>query len=103
MMAYWNAVMSISAQFEGLEFHHVQHDSIQAADIFAKFSAWREPVPKNTFLERLFKPSIKWQGDPEPDTQDDVSTPELVVPVAIEPDDAWHNGGLGARSNFFGT
>src|SRR3990170_945842 len=64
MAAYRNAVLWISARFEGLEFHHVARDSNQAADVLARMGAKRDPVPKNTFLERLFKPSVVWQeGD----------------------------------------
>ncbi|XP_073353717.1 uncharacterized protein [Aegilops tauschii subsp. strangulata] len=63
MAAYRNAVLRISARFEGLEFHHVARDSNQAADVLARMGAKRDPVPKNTFLERLFKPSVVWQDD----------------------------------------
>src|SRR6266566_1759654 len=61
MAAYRNAVLKISARFEGLEFHHVSIDSNQAADVLARLGAKHDPVPKNTFLERLFKPSVVWQ------------------------------------------
>ena len=63
MAAYRNAVLQISARFEGLEFHHVARDSNQAAEVLACMGAKRQPVPKNTFLERLFKPSVIWQDD----------------------------------------
>ena len=35
MASYRNAVLKISAQFEGLEFHHVARENNQAADILA--------------------------------------------------------------------
>ena len=63
MAAYRNAVLKISAQFEGLEFHHVARESNQAADILARMGAKHDPVPPNTFLERLFKPSVVWQDE----------------------------------------
>ena len=63
MAAYRNAVLKISARFEGLKFHHVPRESNQAADILARMGAKRDPVPPNTFVERLFKPSIVWQDD----------------------------------------
>ena len=71
MVAYRNAVLKISARFEGLEFHHVARESNQAVDILARMGAKRDPVPPNTFVERLFKPSVVWQDkngstDPEP-------------------------------------
>ena len=63
MAAYRDAVLKISARFEGLEFHHVARDNNQATDILARLGAKRDPVPKNTFLEWLFKPSMVWQDD----------------------------------------
>ena len=73
MVAYRNVVLEISARFEGLEFHHVARESNQAADILARMGAKRDPVPPNTFVERLFKPSVVWQDEsgntsPEPNT-----------------------------------
>ena len=61
--AYRNAILKMSAQFEGLEFHHVARENNKAADILARISAKRDPVPPNIFLERLFKPSVVWEGD----------------------------------------
>ena len=63
MEAYRNAVLKISARFEGLEFHHVARDSNQAADILARMGAKRDPILPNTFVEQLFKPSIVWQDE----------------------------------------
>ena len=57
MAAYCNAVLKMSARFEGLEFHHVARENNQAADVLARISAKRNPIPPNIFLERLFKPS----------------------------------------------
>ena len=62
MAAYRNAVLKMSARFEGLEFHHVARESNQAADVLARIGANRDPVPPNIFLERLFKPSMVWRG-----------------------------------------
>ena len=61
MEAYRNTVIKITARFEGLEFHHFSRDSNQAADVLARMRAKREPVPKNTFVERLLKLSVVWQ------------------------------------------
>ena len=63
MVAYRNAVLKMSAWFEGLEFHHVARENNQAADVLARIGAKRDPVPPNIFLERLFKPSVVWEGD----------------------------------------
>ena len=77
MAAYRNAVLKMSAQFEGLEFHHIARESNQAADVLARIGAKRDPVPPNIFLERLFKPSVVWQGgdsndSPVPNTNTDI-------------------------------
>ena len=64
MAAYQNAVLKMSARFEGLEFHHVVRENNQAADILARIGAKRDPVPPNIFLERLFKPYVCGKGRP---------------------------------------
>ena len=63
MAAYRNAVLKMSARFEGLEFHHIARESNQAADVLARIGAKCDPVPPNIFLERLFKPSVVWEGE----------------------------------------
>ena len=63
MAAYRNAVLKMSARFEGLEFHHVARENNQEADILARISTKRDPVPPNIFLERLFKPSVVWERE----------------------------------------
>ena len=63
MAAYHNAILKMSARFEGLEFHHVAQENNQAADILARISAKRDPIPPNIFLERLFNPSVVWKGE----------------------------------------
>ncbi|XP_045087398.1 uncharacterized protein [Aegilops tauschii subsp. strangulata] len=78
MAAYRNAVLKISARFEGLEFHNVARDSNQTADILARMGAKRDPVPPNTFVERLFKPSVVWQ-----DESGNISL-DLITPPAAE-------------------
>ena len=83
MTAYRNAVLKMSARFEGLEFHHVVRENNQAADILARIGAKRDPVPPNIFLERLFKPSVVWEGEsgntsPAPNTTPD-SEPSDVI------------------------
>ena len=63
MAAYCNAVLKMLARFEGLEFHHVVRENNQAADILTRIGARRDPIPPNIFLERLFKPSVVWEGE----------------------------------------
>jgi hypothetical protein len=83
MMAYHDVVLKISARFEGLEFHHVARESNQAADILARMGAKRDPIPPNTFVERLFKPSVVWQDESG-----------NTSPGSIIPSDAEHNSNI---------
>ena len=76
MAAYRNAVLKISARFEGLEFHHVARESNQVADVLARIGAKRDSVPPNIFLERLFKPSVVWQGESGNNSSDPTITPD---------------------------
>ena len=75
MAAYRNAVLKMSTRFEGLEFHHVVRENNQAADILARIGAKRDPVPPNIFLERLFKPSMVWEGETSKNSLDLATTP----------------------------
>ena len=74
MAAYRNAVLKMSARFEGLEFHHVVRENNQAADILARICAKRDPVPPNIFLERLFKPSMVWEWETDNNSPDSATT-----------------------------
>ena len=76
MAAYRNAVLKMSARFEGLEFHHVARENNQAADILARIGAKRDAVPPNIFLERLFKPSVVWEGDTSNNSPDPTKMPD---------------------------
>ena len=76
MVAYRNAVLKMSARFEGLEFHHVVRENNQAADILARIGAKRDPVPPNIFLDKLFKPSVVWEGDTGNNSLDTATTPD---------------------------
>ena len=49
MAAYRNAVLKMSARFEGLEFHHVARENNQAADILTRIGAKRNAVPPTSF------------------------------------------------------
>ena len=88
MGAYRNIVLKISARFEGLEFHHVAQDSNQATDILARIGAKHNPVLPNTFVERLFKPSVVWQDE------SGNTSPEPIIPP-----DAKHNSDIIGGSN----
>ena len=45
MAAYRNAILKMSARFDGLEFHHVARENNQAADILSRISAKRDAIP----------------------------------------------------------
>ena len=92
MAAYRNVVLKMSPRFEGLEFHHVARESNQAADVLARIDAKRDLVPPNIFLERLFKPSVVWQGEsgdasPDPNTIPDSEHTDIIggSPTEITP------------------
>ena len=76
MATYRNAILKMSARFEGLEFHHVVRENNQVAYILARIGAKRDPVPPNIFLERLFKPSVVWQGETGNTSPDPTTTPD---------------------------
>ena len=83
MAAYRNFVFKISARFKGLEFHHVFRDGNQVVNVLALTGAKHNPVPKNTFMERLFKPSVVWQDEGKDAGADG---PEQTIRPAIERD-----------------
>ena len=70
------------ARFEGLEFHHVARENNQAADVLARIGAKRDHLPPNIFLERLFKPSVVWEGE-SGSTSTDPNTPPDSEPSEI--------------------
>ena len=76
MAAYRNAILKMSARFEGLEFHHVAWEYNQAADILARIGAKRDAVTPNIFLERLFKLSVVWEGDTGNNSPDPAKMPD---------------------------
>ena len=89
MAAYRNAVLKMSARFDGLEFHHIARDNNQAADVLARIGAKRDAVPPNIFLERLFKPSILWEEEsgndkPEADAPTDTGQSDITGDSADE-------------------
>ena len=89
MVAYRNAVLKMSARFEGLEFHHVDRENNQAADVLARISTKHDPIPPNIFLERQFKPSVVWEGESgntsiDPNTPPDSEPSDVIGSSATE-------------------
>ena len=76
MAAYRNTILKMSPRFEGLEFHHVARENNQAADILARIGAKRDVVHPNIFLERIFKPSVAWEGDTGNNSSDPAKMPD---------------------------
>ena len=49
MAAYRDAVLKMSARFEGLEFHHIARENNQATDVLARIGAKRDAAPQRLF------------------------------------------------------
>ena len=75
MAVYRNAILMMSARFVGLEFHHIARENNQAADVLERIGAKRDAVPPNIFLERLFKPSVSWEGESGNNSPDPTTLP----------------------------
>ena len=61
----------------------------QAADILARIGAKRDPTPPKIFLERLFKPSVVWEGESgntsmNPNTPPDSEPSDVIGGSATE-------------------
>ena len=61
MAAYRNAVLKMSARFEELEFHHIDRENNQAADVLARISAKRDVVPPQHLLGKAVQ-AIRCMG-----------------------------------------
>ena len=61
MAAYRNAVLKMSARFEGLEFHHIARENNQAADVLARIGAKRDVVPPQHLLGKAIQ-AIRTMG-----------------------------------------
>ena len=83
MAAYRNAVLKMSAWFEGLEFHHVARENNQAADVLARIGAKHDAVPPNIFLERLFKPSVLWEEEPGSDKPEKTAPTQNILTQSV--------------------
>ena len=66
MAAYRDAVLKMSARFEGLEFHHVARESNQAADVLARIGAKATPSHLTSSSKGSF--SHPWCGKGETTT-----------------------------------
>jgi hypothetical protein len=64
MDAYCKEIRKLEGKFYGIEYSHVVRDKNQAADALSKLGSSRAQVPHGVFVQDLFKPSIKQEGDP---------------------------------------
>jgi hypothetical protein len=80
MDAYCAKVIKLKRHFDGLEFHHVQHDSNVATDLLAKLRSDRALVPPGVFMEELLASSIK-----QPKPQVVVAPPQSTQILTITP------------------
>ena len=65
MAAYRNAVLKMSARFEGLEFHHIARENNQAADVLARIGTKRDVVPPTSSWKGYSSHPYHGKGNPE--------------------------------------
>ena len=93
MAAYRNAVLKMSARFEGLEFHHVARESIQAADVLARIGAKRDPSHLTSFWKGFL--SHPWCGKGRAATPVRIQTQPQILNTPI-------SSGVSHRNNTVG-
>jgi ribonuclease HI len=59
MVAYSQAVRDLEGKFHGLELHHVLRDCNKAADVLAKTTSTRSPVPHGVFASDQHAHSVR--------------------------------------------
>jgi ribonuclease HI len=75
MAAYCQAVRDLEGKFHGLELHHVLHDYNKAADVLAKTTSSRSPIPHGVFTSDQHAPSVRAEGEKPAE----VPEPEVMV------------------------
>jgi hypothetical protein len=75
MAAYCQAVRKLEGMFHGLELHHVLRDYNKAADVLAKTTSSRKPVPHGFFASDQHAPSVRVEGEKPPK----VKGPEVMA------------------------
>jgi hypothetical protein len=66
MAAYCQAVRDLEDKFHGLELHHMLRDYNKAADVLAKTTSSRIPVPHGVFTSDQHAPSVRAEGRSHP-------------------------------------
>ena len=87
MASYRDAVLKMSARFEGLEFHHIARDNNQAADILARIGAKRDVVPPTSSWNGFSSHPYYGKGSPEITirTQPHCPTPHILTESVVLP------------------
>jgi hypothetical protein len=62
MAVYCQAVRDLEGKFHDLELHHVLRDYNKAADMLAKATSSRSPVPHGDFTSDQHQPSVQEEG-----------------------------------------
>ena len=86
MAAYRNVVLKMSAQFEGLEFHHIARENNQAVDVLARIGAKRDAVPPTFSWRGYSSHPYNGKGNPEITTR---SQPHHLTPNILTQREAW--------------
>jgi hypothetical protein len=63
MAAYCQAVRDLEDKFYGLELHHVLCDYNKDADVLAKTTSSRSPVPHRVFPSDQYAPSVRVEAE----------------------------------------
>ena len=81
MAAYRNAVLNMSARFEGFEFHHIARDNNQAAGVLARIGAKRDAVLPTSSWSSFSSHPYYGKGSPETTirTQPHCPTPNILT------------------------
>ena len=83
MAAYRNAILKMSARFEGLEFHLIARENNQVADVLARIGAKRDVVPPPQHLLGKAVQAIRSMGrgaeQITPRTQPHCPTPNILT------------------------
>jgi hypothetical protein len=75
MVAYCQAVRDLEDKFHELKLHHVLRDYNKAADVLAKTTSSRSPVPHRVFASDQHALSVHAEGEKPPEEEE----PEVMV------------------------
>jgi hypothetical protein len=88
MDAYCKEMRKLECKFYDIEYSHVVRDKNQAADALSNLGSSRAKVPHGIFVQDIFKPSIKQEGDPvveKPPDEPLVATISSPTTMALSP------------------